>query len=202
MLIVISNPANVIDEAKLINALFDEGLEVFHLRKPEATVDEIRTLLENISYSYYSKISLHHHHLIADDFGIKRLHFTAMKRQQTSENNLIQLKKSNYILSTSIHQTKEYKNLPSCFSYTFFGPVFNSISKQGYRSTLTEVFKFPVEGDHLKVIALGGISEANLQQASKMKFNGVAVLGAIWQKPDESIQKFKAVQQAWKQSGQ
>lgn len=202
MLIIISNPSVIPNEARLINALFAEGMEVFHLRKPEANVDELKMLLEELSPSYHPKISLHHHHSIANDFEIKRLHFTGMKRQETSEDNLIQLKKSSFILSTSIHQTEEYKNLSSCFSYTFFGPVFNSISKEGYTSTLREEFKFPVEDKLPKVIALGGISAANVQQAFKMKFNGLAALGAIWQKPAECIQKFKAIQQAWKQRGQ
>ena len=202
MLIVVSNHLVIPNEARLINALFAEGLEVFHLRKPGATVDEVSRLLEEISPSNQSKISLHQHHSIANDFKIARLHFTEMKRQETDEGNLIQLKKSNFILSTSIHQTEEYKNLSSCFSYTFFGPVFNSISKEGYASTLTEEFKFPVKENRPKVIALGGIDATNMQTAMKMKFDGVAVLGAIWQKPEESIQKFKAIQQAWKQVDQ
>lgn len=193
MLVVISHPYTFTNEAEHINALFNEGMEVFHLRKPEATVDELRMLLAEISPSYHPKISLHHHHSIANDFEIKRLHFTGMKRRETNEDNLIQLKKSNFILSTSIHQTEEYKNLSSCFSYTFFGPVFNSISKEGYTSTLTEEFKFPLEENRPKVVALGGISATNVRQALKMKFNGVALLGAIWQKPVDAVKNFKKI---------
>ena len=46
MLIVISNPTPIAHEAKYINALFDEGLELLHIRKPEATVDDIRERAE------------------------------------------------------------------------------------------------------------------------------------------------------------
>lgn len=202
MLIIISHPYPLANEAYHINALFDEGLEIFHLRKPDMMIDRLRQLLDNIKPVYHHQIALHQHHKIINEYGITRLHFTEIKRKEMSEENLLQLKKRNNILSTSIHHTEDYLKLSSCFTYTFFGPVFNSISKEGYVSTLTDEFKFPVEDNHPKVIALGGISEANVRQALKMKFNGVAVLGAIWQKLDESIQKFKAIQQAWKQSGQ
>ena len=35
MIILISNPAPVKDEHKIIRQIFDEGLDVFHLRKKE-----------------------------------------------------------------------------------------------------------------------------------------------------------------------
>lgn len=202
MLIIISNPTPIPNEANHINALFDEGLEVFHLRKPEATVDEVRVLLEKIKTMYHSQIALHQHPLIAKEYSLKRLHFTEVKRKETREEALMQLKQSGYVLSTSIHQTEAYTGLSTCFTYTFFGPVFNSISKQGYPSTITNGFVFPSEKSNSKVIALGGISAANIQEAMKMKFDGVAVLGTIWHKPDESIRQFKALQKAWKQTDQ
>lgn len=202
MLIVISNPLPIINEANLINALLDEGLEIFHLRKPGASVDEIRRLIEEIKLCYHPRIALHQHHSLATGFSLKRLHFNEVKRKEMGEEVLLQFKKLSYTLSTSIHQTEEYKNLSSCFSYTFFGPVFNSISKEKYTSTIPNEFVFPVEEKHSKVIALGGITATNIQKAVKMKFDGVAVLGAIWQKPQESMQQFKAIQKAWKQIDQ
>jgi thiamine-phosphate pyrophosphorylase len=93
---------------------------------------------------------------------------------------------------------EDYNNSLSSFTYTFFGPVFNSISKQGYTSAIKDDFIFPVKSDHPKVIALGGINVINIQKALNMQFSGVAALGTIWQKPDESIQQFKALQKAWK----
>jgi thiamine-phosphate pyrophosphorylase len=196
MLIVISNPTTKKNEAHLINALFDEGLEVLHLRKPEANIDELGQLLREIKACHHPKIALHHCHSLAKEFGIKRLHFPEVKRKATSEEELVQLKKPNVILSTSIHQIEAYKTLSTCFSYTFFGPVFNSISKQGYSSTLADGFTFPVEKNNLEVIALGGVDSTNIATAMKMRFDGVAVLGAIWKSPNESIAVFKDLKKA------
>jgi thiamine-phosphate pyrophosphorylase len=202
MLIIISSPTTIANEADYINALFEEGLEILHLRKPDILGDELKLLFDNINPVYYSQIALHQHHEIINEKGIARLHFTEVKRKEMSEEGLKQLEKSNHILSTSIHQIEDYPQLSPCFSYTFFGPVFNSISKRGYTSTLSNGFVFPVEKSHSKVIAIGGINATNMQQAMNMKFNGVGVLGAIWEKPKESIQQFKAIQKAWKQADQ
>ncbi len=201
MLVVISCP-NVVDkEVTIINTLFDEGLEVLHVRKPDTDVGELRTLIEKIHSTYHHQIALHQYHEIANEYGIKRLHFTETKRKEMSEKALADLREDKNILSTSIHQVEAYNTLSACFEYAFFGPVFNSISKQGYTSSLKKDFVFPVKNNHPKVIAIGGIDATNIQQAMDMQFNGAALLGTIWQKPGESIQQFKAVQKAWKQTG-
>ena len=201
MVIVITYPTAIADEATIINNLFEEGLEILHIRKPGVAMDEIRGLIQKIKPQYHHRIALHQHHELARDFGIKRLHYTETNRRKMSDEALIKLKPENYILSTSIHQVQEYNSLSTLFDYTFFGPVFNSISKQEYASSLKNDFVFPANDDHPKVIAIGGIDATNIQQAMDMQFNGVAVLGTIWQKPEESIQQFKAIQKAWKQTG-
>lgn len=200
MLIVISNPIAIKDEANIINTFFVEGLEALHIRRPEASVDEIRRLIEKVDSKYHYKIALHQQHELAKEFGIKRLHFTEAKRKEMSEEELIIIKAAENILSTSIHHTEDYKTLPSSFEYTFLGPVFNSISKQGYTSAITYNFIWPVKKRQTKVFAIGGVDATNIQQVIKMQFDGAAVLGTIWQKPEESIQQFKALQKAWKQS--
>ena len=205
---VISNPTPIANEAERVNGLFDEGLEVLHLRKPEATVDDIQSLLKQINSKYHHQIALHQHHEIADDFGIKRLHFTELNRKK-NEVNLLHSSPllgrgagGEVILSTSIHEVDEYPALPVMFEYTFFGPVFDSISKPGYTSKLSGDFVLPYKVGHPKVIAIGGIDATNIQKVKQMHFSGAAVLGTLWTKPEESITQFKTLQKAWKQAGQ
>jgi thiamine-phosphate pyrophosphorylase len=202
MVVVISYPTGIADEATIMNNLFDEGLEILHIRKPGVTIDEIRWLIQKIKPQYYHRISLHQYHELARDFGIKRLHYTETNRKEMSAEVLIKLKAENYILSTSIHQVQEYNSLSTEFDYTFFGPVFNSISKPEYTAVIADDFIFPVQANHSKAIAIGGINATNILKLNEMQFNGAAVLGMIWQKPGESILQFKALQEAWKQTGQ
>lgn len=201
MLIVISCPTAVTGEADIMNALFDEGLDVLHIRKPTAAVDEIKVLIDKIKPAYRQQIALHQQHQSAAGFGIRRLHFTEVNRKEISEDALKKLKETNHIVSTSIHNVEEYAGLSPCFDYTFFGPVFNSISKQGYSSIIPAGFNFPVREKYTKVIAIGGIDATNICRAVSMNFDGAATIGAIWQKPDESIKQFKLIQKAWQQAG-
>lgn len=190
MLIVISSPTPVTKEASLINQLFDEGLSVFHLRKPDSSSQELVLLLQEIDPTNYSKIALHSHHYLAKSFGINRLHYTEASRKQLSDTNLSE-QKVEHTLSTSVHNISDYKNLTDHFSYTFLSPVFNSISKPDYKAQnfdLTEADK----NSSIKLIALGGIDETNCNTAYDMGFDGIALLGTIWNSEDQ-ITAFKKI---------
>ena len=202
MVVVVTNPTAIDDEASIINNLFNEGLELLHIRKPNSTIEEIKMLLQKIETQNYHSIALHQHHELCFGFGIGRLHFTETHRQKMTDEMLIKLKANNYILSTSIHDVAAYNNLSAAIDYTFFGPVFNSISKTDYGAVVADDFVFPVKKDHCKVVAIAGINAANIKKVKKMQFNGVAVLGSIWQNPSDSILQFKAIQKAWNQTGQ
>jgi thiamine-phosphate pyrophosphorylase len=201
MLVVISSPTAVANEAAIINGLFDEGLEILHLRRPDITIEEMRSLLQKIKPQYYHQVSLHQHHEAADDFGITRLHYTEVYRGITNDKALLRLKEKSYVLSTSIHRLDEYIALSASYEYTFFGPVFDSISKAGYVSQLSDDFVFPVAPGRPKVIAIGGIDASNIGKAMDMNFSGVAALGSIWSKPDEGIMQFKKIREAWTEAG-
>jgi thiamine-phosphate pyrophosphorylase len=202
MLVVISSPDAIADEANIINALFEEGLEILHLRKPGIERGGLEILLKKIKPQYMHQIALHQRHQIAADWGISRLHFTETKRAEMSKEEWGALKQADNILSTSVHDIEAYKQLPPVFDYTFFGPVFNSISKEGYLSVTGDDFVFPVVAGLPKVIAIGGINGQNIQRVKAMGFSGAAVLGMIWRQPDDSAEQLKKVRTAWKQAGQ
>ena len=175
MLVVISHALMLDGEAGYINALFDAGMEVFHMRKPSIDRASITELIHSIDPVYWPRIALHQHHEMASDFGIYRLHLTEERRRQGYE--------PEGYLSTSIHGACE---LSDRFQYAFFGPVFDSISKPGYKAA-----SFIVSGPRL--IAIGGITPDNAREALQMGFAGVAVLGSLWQKPADCVKQFKAL---------
>lgn len=189
MLIVISSPTAIRNEPSLINQLFDEGLSVFHLRKPESSSQELVLLLQEINSEHHSKIALHSHHYIAKSFGINRLHYTEASRKQLTEADFSE---NENVLSTSVHSVEDYKNLSDHFSYAFLSPVFNSISKPDY-----EAQQFDLNGldkkRSTKLIALGGIDEHNCSKVYEMGFDGIALLGSVWNSED-GINNFKNIQ--------
>lgn len=195
MLIVISSPESIENEASLINQLFDEGLSLFHLRKPDSSEDEIKSLMLNINPNHYSKLVFHQHHYLAKNFGIKRLHFTELNRKQLKESGTLDLKANFFHLSTSIHSLEDHKNLWHYFDYAFLGPVFNSISKKGYKAIDV---KNEIKNDETritKLIALGGITKSNLNEPLSWGFDGIAILGSIWEN-ENPIKEFIQIKNA------
>jgi len=192
-LLAISNPDFIPDEAELINSLFREGLVCLHIRKPESSKGEFSALIKKIEPEFLKRISIHQHHDLADEMGIKRLHFPEKQRKMTSSQILQNLKSDHFFLSTSIHNLAETENLSPYFDYTFFGPVFNSISKSGYKSVLQEDFFLKNETRKIEIVALGGIDHNNLHKVRKMNFDGAAILGTLWTDTGKAVETFRKI---------
>ncbi len=192
-LIVISHPDLLPGEATIIQQMFEEGLAFFHLRKPGAGEQAVRQLLDAIPAVYHNRIAMHGFFHLMPEYNIHRWHFREEHRQATTAESLFQLKDKGYTLSTSVHDIETIQNLSSCFSYTFFSPVFDSISKQQYRGVAGNDFYLTDEQKPVPVIALGGIDAGNIKKVSEMNFDGAAVLGAIWNEPAKAVENFKII---------
>lgn len=188
-LIVISSPDIITGESNIVNNLFLSGLKCFHIRKPGADIKAIIELMNGIAPQFYDRIALHQFHEIAADFGIKRLHYTEQARKESNEQQWQMQIDMGYKLSTSIHDITMLPRLKH-FDYTFYGPVFNSISKPGYQSKLPEDFYIDRAHVNPKVIALGGVALSNLIRIKTMGFDGAAVLGTIWNEPAKATERF------------
>jgi len=192
-LLAISNPEFIPDEAELINSLFREGLVCLHIRKPESSEDKFRALINKIDPDFTDRIAIHQHHNLTEEFGIKRLHFTEKDRKMVDPEILKTLKSNTFLLSTSIHDLAEMDSLSPYFNYAFFGPVFDSISKTGYKRVLPDDFYIKSESKKITLIGLGGISIENLEKVREMNFDGAAVLGLLWKEPENVIAKFREI---------
>jgi thiamine-phosphate pyrophosphorylase len=183
-LIVISNPTNLNNEHTLLSSLFENGLEYFHLRKPDFTSDEMEAYLQQIPAEYLSKIVLHSHHHLVDKYSLKGKHKTTANTSEISVKQLLvdERRVENFI-STSFHSVEEILACDYNYEYAFLSPIFDSISKKGYTSKFnqSELKSFlSTHGKKMELIALGGINEETVHQAIDLGFDGIAVLGAIW----------------------
>ena len=189
-MIVITNPFSIENEHQIIYEMFEEGLELLHVRKPDFSEWEMRTYLSNINSKFYSKIVLHNYHEISKEFGINSIHLKEKERIEVSEN----FQKTVSYLSTSVHNINDFNELSAYFDVAFLSPVFESISKEGYgkNSTILETIKNRTNF-HTELVALGGINESNIKMALDSGFDSVALLGSIWLF-DNPIQNFKKCQ--------
>lgn len=203
-LILISNPTNISNEHTLLNTLFDEGLAYFHLRKPNFTQNEMEEYLQQLPSIYLNKVVLHSHNELVEKYNLKGMHKTATTISRVLETKYV---------STSFHSLNEIRNYNDEYEYIFLSPVFNSISKEGYKSNfsksdLKNFFQSTSTCYHTsqnefrtswgEVIALGGINQRNAEEALDMGFSGIAVLGAIWLS-DNPIKAFKDISNTVKQ---
>jgi thiamine-phosphate pyrophosphorylase len=188
-MIVITNPSAITNEIGLIDSLFEEGLSLLHIRKPDFSEIETAKFIHHIKHEYRQNLVLHHHHEIAADFGINRIHFSETQRK-TIDPAVI----SNMVLSTSTHSIQDFNALENIFEYAFLSPVFPSISKKNYSSetNLFEEIK-QRENFNTKTVALGGIYSDNIEQSLQNGFDDIALLGTIWNSPN-AIKNFKLCQ--------
>ena len=174
-LIVITSPDFIPEEARIITGLFEVGLDLLHLRKPDATAHEVGNLLHGIPKEYRKQIVIHDFFPLKDEFSLGGIHLNSRHPEAPA----------NYegILSRACHSLEEVETTVSRFNYVLMSPVYDSISKQGYRSGYSkDELKQAQESGviHEKVVALGGISEVNLAEIKSLGFGGAALLGDIW----------------------
>lgn len=183
-MIVITNPTAVTNEIDIIHSLFENGLKLLHIRKPDYSEAEMVSFLTSIGSDFRDQLVLHSHHHLANSFGINRLH---------NPKNLKEI--VNSIFSTSTHSIDEFNTLENNYSYAFLSPVYPSISKEGYQSEI-DLCESVKERTNFEttLIALGGILAENISETLKIGFDDVALLGSIWNNTNP-LENFKLCQQ-------
>jgi thiamine-phosphate pyrophosphorylase len=178
-LILITSPTYFVEEDKIITSLFEEGLDILHLRKPDTAPMYAERLLTLIPEQYHKRIVVHGHFYLKEEFRLKGIHLNL--RNPNAPDHY----KGH--ISCSCHSLEEVKERKRNYDYVFMSPVFDSISKQDYNAQYSpeEIKKAHKQGIiDKKVYALGGIDVHNIKEVKKYGFGGAAVMGAIWQKFD------------------
>jgi thiamine-phosphate pyrophosphorylase len=193
-LIVISSERDLVDEGHLVNALFENGLELLHLRKPEWTVDKQNRFLRSIDQAFHSRISVHQHYGSVGEFGLNYFHVKDALRSEW----FVGMKPSNKVnCSASFHGVSELEREGSRWSYCFLSPVFKSISKKDVRPLIDAHYRPSAE---IKAFALGGVHSGNIMDVLGRGFAGAAVCGAIWDNSKNPVEAFKKLDSVCKRS--
>lgn len=197
--IVIANPKDIRNEAAIVNSLFKAGLQRFHLRKPDYGTKEMRSYLENIEAVYHNRIIIHSHHFLMLEYNLAGIHLSEKNRVNNRVKTILmtrylKMRLPNLSITTGYHTISALKADNYLYEYVFLSPVFDSISKIGYRATFNEdSLQKVVHASSVKVIALGGVDEDKIEKAYQLGFSGVALLGSIWNAADP-VNKFQHIQ--------
>ena len=173
-LIVITTPDFRPDEAKVIPRLLDEGIDRVHLRKPGAADTDLRRLIEALPAELYPRLTLHDDLPLATEYGLGGVHLNGRNPEPPDG--------FRGLVSRSCHTFDETASCPR-EDYLFLSPIFDSISKHGYRAAfseaaLREAAARGVLGE--RAYALGGVEPGLLPRVKEYGFGGAALLGAVW----------------------
>lgn len=175
--IAITSPEFLSGEATFIGKLFLQGLDLLHLRKPEASLEAYKQLLLQIPEQWHNRIVLHEHFELAEEYKLHGIH---LNRRCSVVPNAY-----HGSISCSCHTIEEVITQKDSKDYVFLSPIFDSISKVGYHAAFspTSLKQAAIENviDE-KVIALGGITANNIPLVKEWHFGGVALLGDIWKR--------------------
>ena len=176
-IVVISLPHAVPHEAATIRQLLDAGIDRIHIRRPEASEAELCALIEAVPEPLRFRLSLHDGHGLAVRYGVGGVHLNA--RNPSPPEGF------RGIVSRSCHTIDELAADTAC-DYRFLSPIFDSISKKGYRAAFTaEELRTAAARGLLgnRTLALGGVTPERFAELRSYGFGGAALLGSIWQQP-------------------
>ena len=194
MIIVITRPDFFEGEAAKIAQLLQSGrADLIHIRKPplpladSARVRQSRLenldrlaqmerLIQALPARLYSRLVLHDHHSLAIKYGLRGVHLNSRNPEPPAG--------WSGAVSISCHTLSE---LSECrrkpYAYMSLSPIFDSISKRGYRSAFSADDIAAARSQGLideRVMALGGITFDRISEVTKMGFGGAMILGDAW----------------------
>ena len=200
--ILITLPRILKNEAETLAALCGAGVSVIHIRKPEASEPEIEEVLKTLQAlgADMSRLTIHYNEPLARRYGLGGVHLRIEELLAGAGEGLRR--------SCSAHGWTEAERAATDADYVFLSPLFDSISKPGYRSAID-----PAEAAERlrrrkgRIVALGGIRPANIARVRRIGFDGAAVLGAAWSADEKAVdtertlKNYHILNRKWKAAG-
>ena len=173
-LIVVTTPT--VEEDQIISALFEEGLDILHLRKPETPAMYAERLLSLIPEKYHKQIVTHEHFYLQEECGLMGIHLN--KRNPNIPEDY-----SGHV-SCTCRSLTELEVKKRVYDYVFLSPVFDSITNPRPSAFTLEDLCRAAETHQIdnKVMALGGVRLENIPQIHDLHFGGAVVMGDLWNK--------------------
>jgi len=194
-LVVFSNHDKLHSETQHVVKLFEHGLETFHLRKPNFSSKDLIEYLNQIPKEYHKHIILHTHHKLTKKYRVKGVHFTRTHRKKKYNSNfkflLFKIKHPTLVITRSCHKLHKLNEDSKRYSFVYLTPIFESISKQAHGGIFSDrQIERALKESENEVYALGGIEESKFEELKNLGFDGVALLGAIWNSDKSPLEAY------------
>jgi thiamine monophosphate synthase len=225
LLAVITLPGFPPGEADLLEGMLEAGLEKLHVRKPRVGDDDKAGLLERLAPRWASRLVLHGSAELARQYGIAQVHgsveLTNGKGRSgggpelgaagsglvAADGGLAAAIGGGSVtvwpgpaISTSVHSWEEFEALPGGLAYAFISPLFDSISKPGYRAN-TALLLQPEGTLPCLPVGLGGIGADTIGEMISGGWKGAAVLGWVWKEPRGAVKRYEQLKKIIDEQG-
>ena len=164
-----TTPNFFIEEHQIVTALFDEGLESLHLRKPGSQPVFSERLLSLIPETYRRRIVVHDHFYLKDEFNLKGIHLSPRNPQPPDGYK--------GHVSCSCYRPEDLRGLKRNMDYVLF-----SIRQTPEDSLPIGMIRELVDEGTIdkKVYLQGFVSDEDIPVLRHAGVEGVVVQNAIW----------------------
>ena len=174
-LLLLSSHNFFVEEDKILATLFEEGLDILHLRKPNSEPVYCERLLTLLPEKYHQRIITNDHFYLKDEFDLMGIHISERNpnkpqgykgittRTCYSLEELTEAKKQNqYVILRNIYDSQSHSNNKSQYTYEQL--------REASRKGLIDK----------RVMAQTGITLENIQEVRELGFGGAVVCSDIW----------------------
>ena len=178
-LAIMTKPTFFVEENKILEALFEEGLDDLHIYKPNSSPVYTERLLSLLPENTHRRITVHAHFYLKEEFGLAGIHLDDATSERPAGY------RGNF--SRSCNDLQLLKEAKKKARYVFLRNIFDSLSERDEKSTftLTDLQAASRQGLIDKhVYALGGLSLDNARQMKDLGFGGVVICGDLWNRFD------------------
>ena len=174
-LLLLSSPNFFVEEDKILATLFEEGLDILHLRKPNSEPVYCERLLTLLPEKYHQRIITNDHFYLKDEFDLMGIHI--------SERNPNNPQVYKGITTRTCYSLEELKEAKKQNQYVILRNIYDSPSQSNNKSLYTHEQLREASRKALidkRVMAQTGITLENIQEVRELGFGGAVVCSDIW----------------------
>ena len=174
-----TSPTYFVEEDKILETLFEEGMEMLHLNKPDSSPVYAERLLSLLPEEYHKKIVVHDNYYLKNEYGLAGIHLDEADAEAP------QGYKGK--ISRTCRSLEELKSAKKQSKYVFLRDVFDSISDANGKASfsydqLKEAAHRGLIDKH--VFALGGVRLENIKVLKELGFGGAVICNDLWTRFD------------------
>jgi thiamine-phosphate pyrophosphorylase len=197
-IVVISPTNNFKEEHEIISELFENGLTMYHIRKPFYGKEKLKEYIKKIPEQFHNRIIIHSHHTLARTFNVLGVHYSNKDLELNFRNwwrEKMLVSRAEILIKTTSHKKLAtlYEKKEMNFYYVFLMPVFDPITGHYQSGYYEDGLKAAIKKSKEKIIVLGGVDIKIIEKIVELGFYGMGLNSCLWDKENPVEEYLKIV---------